>query len=351
MNSANSVCLQGLVPAQRKSSHLFVILGVGLALALLLGRPANAQSAVNCAAPATSAPTSPAIVSVASTAYGTVLVEGSAGYAGCSLYVLTSDALRTLTSGAEPFACSNNQNVLGAACDSILWPALLTNGAPIAGPGVNPTLLGTVTRTDVVSGQAVQQVTYAGLPLYRFLLDETPGETEGANLFDPVTSPAGIWYLVEPTRGHPATGQARLVLETAAVNGTGADRTVLAVVMDTDLSIAPNTSFPVYTLSTEGDDGQGYPWSNGVACRGICAAVPWPPVLTSGQPAAGPGIDQQDVGTIVRPDGTHQVTYKGRPVYLFWEDAYIPGATGTQGIYGHGKITPWGVFNTVSPSP
>jgi predicted lipoprotein with Yx(FWY)xxD motif len=348
MNSPNSLRLQGLIPGHRKSSRLFVILGAGLALALLLGRPANAQSAVNCAAPATSAPTSPAIVSVASTAYGRVLVEGSAGYAGCSLYVLTSDELRTLTSGAEPSACSNNQNVLGAACDSILWPALLTNGAPIAGPGVNPTLLGTVTRTDVVSGQSVQQVTYAGLPLYRFLLDETPGETEGANLLDPVTSPTGIWYLVEPSRGHPATGQARLVLETTAVDRTGPDRTVLAVVMDTDLSIAPNTSFPVYTLSA--GNGRGNPWSNGVACRGICAAVPWPPVLTSGQPAAGPGIDQRDVGTIVRPDGTHQVTYKGKPVYLFWGDAYIPGATGTQGIYGHGKITPWGVFNTVSPS-
>lgn len=109
-------------------------------------------------------------MSVASTSYGTVLVEGSAGYVGCSLYVLTSDKLRTLTWGAEPFACSNNQNVLRAPCASILWPALLTNGAPIAGPGVNPALLGTVTRTDLLSGPSVQQVTYAGLPLYRFFL-------------------------------------------------------------------------------------------------------------------------------------------------------------------------------------
>jgi predicted lipoprotein with Yx(FWY)xxD motif len=333
---------------QRKSSRLFVLLCAGLALALLVGRPASAQSTVNCAAPVTSAPTSPAIVSVASTPYGKVLVEGSAGYAGCSLYVLTSDELRTLTSGAEPFACSNNPNVLGAPCDSILWPALLTMGAPIAGPGVNPALLGTVTRTDVVSGQSVQQVTYAGLPLYRFFLDETPGETEGANLFDPVTSPTGTWYLVEPSRGHPATGKVRLVLETAAVNGTGPDRTVLAVVMDTDLSVAPNTSFPVYTLSTEGDDAQG---NQGVACREICAAVPWPPVLTSMLPAAGAGVYQQDLGTIVRPDGTYQVTYRGRPLYLFYADAYIPGITGTQGIYGRGKMTPWGVFNSVPPSP
>jgi predicted lipoprotein with Yx(FWY)xxD motif len=351
MNSSISLHLQGLIPGQRKSSRLFVILALGLALGLLFGRPANAQSTVNCAAPVTSAPTSPAIVSVASTSYGKVLVEGSAGYGGCSLYVLTSDELRTLTSGAEPFACSNNQNVLGAACNSILWPALLTNGAPIAGPGVNPTLLGTVTRTDVLSGESVQQVTYAGLPLYRFLLDETPGETEGANLFDPVTSPTGIWYLVEPSRGHPATGRARLVLENAPVNGTGPDQTVLAVVMDTDLSIAPNTSFPVYSVSADGDDGQGNPWGQGVACRGICAAVPWPPVLTSMLPSAGPGINQQDLGTIVRPDGSHQVTYRGKPVYLFWGDAYIPGTTGTQGIYGQRKITPWGVFNTVLPSP
>lgn len=331
--------------------RLFVILALVLAPALLLGRPANAQSTVNCAAPVSSAPTGPAIVSAASTSSGAVLVEGSAGYAGCSLYVLTSDELRTLTTGAEPFACSNNQNVLGPPCDSILWPPLLTSGAPIAGPGVNPALLGTVTRTDVLSGQSVQQVTYAGLPLYRFFLDERPGETEGANLFDPVTSPTGIWYLVEPSRGYPATGRARLVLETAPVNGTGPLRTVLAVVMDTDLSVAPNTSFPVYTLSAEADDGQGNLSDEGVACRGICAAVPWPPVLTSMLPAAGPGINQQDLGTIVRPDGTHQVTYKGRPVYLFWGDAYIPGITGTQGIYGQGRTTPWGVFHAVAPAP
>ena len=54
--------------------------------------------------------------------------------------------------------------------------------APIAGPGVNPRLLGTVTRTDLPGLQRVRQVTYAGLPLYRFFLDEPPGdmaETDG----------------------------------------------------------------------------------------------------------------------------------------------------------------------------
>ncbi len=47
-----------------------------------------------------------------------------------------------------------------------------------------------------------------GLPLYQFFFDKAPGQTTGANLFDPVTSPPGVWYLVEPSRGRPATGQA-----------------------------------------------------------------------------------------------------------------------------------------------
>ena len=140
--------------------------------------------------------------------FGRVLVVGSGANAGCSLYLLTSDQLHSLTFGLASFACSDGPNAIGHPCDTVLWPALLTKGAPIAGPGVNRALLGTVTRTDVLSGQSVQQVTYAGLPLYRFFLDETPGQTDGANLFDPVTSPTGTWYLVQPGRGPPRTWQA-----------------------------------------------------------------------------------------------------------------------------------------------
>ena len=335
---------------QRGTARLFVILAFGLVVALQFSPRAHAQN-INCAAPVTSAPTGPAVVSVASTAYGKVLVEGSAEYAGCSLYILTSDELHWLTTDAEPFACSGTQNVLGSPCDAVLWPALLTKGAPIAGPGINPKLLGTVTRSDVLSGVSVQQVTYGGLPLYRFFLDEKPGATEGANLFDPVTSPAGIWYLVEPTRGSPAPGQARMELETAPVNGTGPDQTVLAVLMNNDFSVFPNAGFPVYTQSTDRSGDGNRAWGNGIDCRGICAAVPWPPVLTSEPPKAGPGVDQNALGTIVRADGTLQVTYKGKPAYLFYGDAYILGITGSQGIYGENKITPWGLFNTVPASP
>jgi predicted lipoprotein with Yx(FWY)xxD motif len=269
------------------------------------------------------------------------------------LYLLTSDQLHALT--GAPFACSDNLNALGATnpCDTVLWPALLTEGAPVAGAGVNPRLLGTVTRTDLSGLPAVQQVTYAGHPLYRFFQDEVPGETEGANLDDPVTSPAGIWYLVNP-RGIPATGQAHLLLETAPLGGTGPDETVLAATMNNDFHIFANVSFPIYTLSAGTGDTSGDVRSQArdgrSACQGQCA-VYWPPVLTSQDPQAGPGVDQQALGIAVRSDGSHQVTYDGQPLYLFNNDAYITGIKGTQGINGAGALTPWGVFNTLPPVP
>jgi predicted lipoprotein with Yx(FWY)xxD motif len=287
-------------------------------------------TAANCTTPITSSPTGRTTVSTKSTAFGTVLSVGSGTFAGCSLYVLTSDELHSLTFGLAAFACSDGANPIGQPCDSVLWPALLTNGAPIAGPGVKRSLLGTVTRTDVLAGVSVQQVTYAGLPLYRFFLDESPAQTDGANLFDPVTSPAGTWYLVDPGRGNAAPG--RLQMQSETVGGS----TVLAATMDNDFSLLPLGTFPVYTLTNK----------HGQACRTYCALL-WSPVLTAGQPEAGGGVDQHALGVVVRPDGTRQVTYHGKPLYLFTGDAYIPGVTGTQSINGAGAVTPWGTFNTI----
>ena len=59
-------------------------------------------------------------------------------------------------------------------------------------------------------------------------------------------------------------------------------------------------------------------------------------------PKAGPGVDQRALGIVVRADGTHQVTYDKKPLYLFYKDADIPGITGTKGIYGSGQEHPVG---------
>ena len=137
-------------------------------------------------------------------------------------------------------------------------------------------------------------------------------------------------------------------------DGTGPDATVLAATMDNDFSAFPNATFPVYTLrrdrGRERGDLRRHDRGRESACQGLCA-VYWPPLLTSDRPVAGPGVDQHALGFILRPDGTHQVTYHGQPLYLFNKDAYIgpPVDVGTQGIYGAGARTPWGVFNTIPP--
>ena len=94
-----------------------------------------------------------------------------------------------------------------------------------------------MTRSDLPGLPAVQQVTYNGYPLYRFVFDETPGETEGANLFDPVTSPAGTWYLVDPAAGLPATGRAESI-------GTVAGQTVLTATMNNDFGVFAGRAVP-----------------------------------------------------------------------------------------------------------
>ena len=336
------------------SAWLRRVLAVPTAVAMLtlglvivvpqLSSPVSAQTS-SCAAPVTAA-NGPATVSAASSAFGRVLVVGSGPNSGCSLYVLTSDQRPTLTPGA-PFGCSNGSNILGTPCDTVLWPALLTKGAPVAGPGVNPTLLGTVARTDVLSG-TVQQVTYAGLPLYQFFLDTAPGMTTGANLFDPVTSPPGVWYLVDPSRGRPASGQALIEEETAPVfeNGTSSGTSAMVVATSESTGLAEivppagPVSVPVYTFSL--DSGHRS------ACQGTCAVF-WPPVLTFMSPQAGPGVDRHQLGIIVRPDGTHQVTFDGHPLYMFAKDAYLPLIGQSPSINGAGVNAFGGVFQTLPP--
>lgn len=55
-------------------------------------------------------------------------------------------------------------------------------------------------------------------------------------------------------------------------------------------------------------------------CYGDCARA-WPPVLTNGRPVAGKGARQGLLGTTRRRGGKRQVTYRGRPLYFYVDDA------------------------------
>jgi predicted lipoprotein with Yx(FWY)xxD motif len=65
-------------------------------------------------------------------------------------------------------------------------------------------------------------------------------------------------------------------------------------------------------------------------CYGSCAKA-WPPLLTTGAPVAGSGVDASKFGTTTRTDGTTQVTYNGWPLYYYVEDQQAGDTTG-QGV-------------------
>jgi len=82
-----------------------------------------------------------------------------------------------------------------------------------------------------------------------------------------------------------------------------------------------------YTLYTFDNDVAG---SGASACDASCAAT-WPP-LPVPAPTASSDVTGE-LGTITRDDGSPQVTYKGKPLYLFSSDA-APGDTNGDGVAG-----------------
>jgi predicted lipoprotein with Yx(FWY)xxD motif len=111
-----------------------------------------------------------------STDFGSILVDGQ----GHALYILSND---TPDSGTS--ACTDD-------C-ATEWPPLLSDGAPVAGAGVDASLLGTITRDD-----GTMQVTYNGHPLYLFHEDMAAGDTNGQGVSDEF----GQWHLASPA-GEP----------------------------------------------------------------------------------------------------------------------------------------------------
>jgi predicted lipoprotein with Yx(FWY)xxD motif len=78
------------------------------------------------------------------------------------------------------------------------------------------------------------------------------------------------------------------------------------------------------------------------ACTGACAGA-WPPLLVTGKPTPGNGINGSLVGTATRPEGTTQLTYNGHPLYLFEQDQKA-GETNGQGVSAFGAS--WFALNS-----
>jgi predicted lipoprotein with Yx(FWY)xxD motif len=78
------------------------------------------------------------------------------------------------------------------------WPPLLTNGAPLAGAGVETKLLGTTKRKD---GRL--QVTYNRHPLYYYEADKV-----GKIMCQHANMHGGLWLIIKPNgQPNPAKGK------------------------------------------------------------------------------------------------------------------------------------------------
>ena len=114
-------------------------------------------------------------VKIARTSVGRIMETGR----GQTVYLFTHDT-------------RNHDRCISQSGCAGTWPPLTVSGRPIAGAGVNGSLLGTIT----ISGGR-HQVTYAGHPLYRYAADSSPGDTS----YIGVSSFHGTWYGVSPTGG------------------------------------------------------------------------------------------------------------------------------------------------------
>jgi predicted lipoprotein with Yx(FWY)xxD motif len=126
------------------------------ALATVALTAAGPAAAVSAGPPATAAST--AKVEIVNTKLGKVLADGR----GHTLYMFGKD--------------KNSKSACSGACAQA-WPRLTTTAKPKAGAGVTASKLGTTSRSG-----GVKQVTYNGHPLYGFVKDTGPRQTNGQGI-------------------------------------------------------------------------------------------------------------------------------------------------------------------------
>jgi predicted lipoprotein with Yx(FWY)xxD motif len=258
-----------------------------VALVLLATACAPAATPAPIAVPPTQAPAPTAVAAGAAVMLakndklGSFLVDDK----GMALYLFTKDT-------------PNTSNCYGK-CETA-WPPLTTDGAPVAGTGLDASLLGTTKRTD-----GSTQVTYKGWPLYYYEKDTKAGDVTGQDV-------GGVWFLIDPAGAQVVTP----ATPAAAASGTtvmvGKDASLGSFLADDK-----GMSLYLYTKDTP----------NTSNCYDKCATA-WPPLLTTGAPVGGDGVDAAMLGTTKRTDGSTQVTYNGWPLYYFAKDTKAGDVTG-----------------------
>jgi predicted lipoprotein with Yx(FWY)xxD motif len=123
---------------------------------------------------------------------GTILVDSQ----GRTLYLFKKD--------------SGTKSACFGAC-ATQWPPLRAQGKPTAGSGLNSSLLGTTPRSD-----GKPQITYNGHPLYTFVMDQNPGDTNGQGL----NAFGASWFTVNGA-GNEVTAQPATTNSSSSGGGGG----------------------------------------------------------------------------------------------------------------------------------
>jgi predicted lipoprotein with Yx(FWY)xxD motif len=163
----------------RRKSITLLASAAALAFAVLAVAGCGGNSASGSATPPTTANGLPATLGVANGDLGEILVNSQ----DRTLYLFEKD--------------SGTQSACTGACASN-WPPLRTQAKPTVGSGADASMVATSTRSD-----GRQQVTYNGHPLYLFVGDKKPGDTNGEGL----AAFGGGWFAVSPA-GNQVSGPA-----------------------------------------------------------------------------------------------------------------------------------------------
>jgi predicted lipoprotein with Yx(FWY)xxD motif len=158
-----------------KPISLFAGAAVVALIALALAAPAGTASTAKTQPRVNGQPVTVSIakstLGVRSTRLGRVLVDAR----GHTLYLFKKD--------------SGTKSACFGAC-ATAWPPLRATGKPTVSGGAKASMVATTKRSD-----GKRQVTYHGHPLYRFMGDSKPGDTNGQGL----NAFGAHWYAVSTT--------------------------------------------------------------------------------------------------------------------------------------------------------
>ncbi len=148
-----------------------LLLADAVALAVVVAVPGASAAPRSVAHTAKAKPT----VKIASSLIGPLLVNHS----GRTVYMFTRDKRRR----------DKCRKIKGCEKD---WPAVTTRGKPVAGPGVEKSLLGTIPYKG-----KLREVTYAGYPLHTYRFDT--GKASVINIG--IDQFGGSWYALNAKGG------------------------------------------------------------------------------------------------------------------------------------------------------